>query len=133
MNGQQMMIEVETLRAENRRLRRLTKNGKQGRILHRAAADAKQLVGWRFAGYSVSRRNVESYGMSRRRWIWAIGLLRVARVLDTDSDVADRFLLETIDECLAAIERAVNIVEQGGIERLIVRMPRGTVLPPRAR
>jgi hypothetical protein len=53
-----------------------------------------QLVAWRAAGYSVTRRNCEGYGMSRRRWVWAVGLLKLARVLGDQVASADTFLLE---------------------------------------
>lgn len=124
-------VKLATVQAENRRLRRMTQNGKQGRLLHRAAADARQLVGWRAAGYSVTRRNALSYGMSVRRWQWAIALLKLARVLDSQLAVADAFVLDDVADCLQAIDHAVKVVEQGGIDRLIVRMPRGAVRTPK--
>lgn len=127
-------VQNATLSAENRRLRRMTTNGKQGRLLHRAAADARQLVGWRAAGYSVTRRNAESYGMSRRRWVWAVGLLRVARVLDARTATADEFLVDDTTDCLAAIDRAVKICEERGLESLILRLPKNHAKwPKRAR
>lgn len=124
---QQAHVKLATAQAENRRLRKLTANGRKGRLLHRAAADARQLVGWRAAGYSITRRNALSYGMPRRRWNWAIGLLRVARVLDTSTPTADEFLLEDVQDCLHAIDHAVKVVESRGLESLILRMPRGAV------
>jgi hypothetical protein len=124
-------VKLATVQAENRRLRRMTQNGKQGRLLHRAAADARQLVGWRAAGYSVTRRNALSYGMSIRRWQWAIALLKLARVLDSQVAVADAFVLDDVADCLQAIDHAVKVVEAGGIERLIVRLPRGAVRTPK--
>jgi hypothetical protein len=123
----QAHVKLATVQAENRRLRRMTQNGKQGRLLHRAAADARQIVGWRAAGYSVTRRNALSYGMSIRRWQWAIALLKLARVLDSQLAVADAFVLDDVADCLQAIDHAVKVVEAGGIERLIVRLPRGAV------
>lgn len=124
-------VKVTTLQAENRRLRRMTQNGAAGRLLHRAAADARQIVGWRAAGYSVTRRNCYTYGMSIRRWQWAIALLKIARVVDSQLTIADSFLLDDVQDCLAAIEHAVKVVEGGGIERLIVRLPRGAARPPK--
>lgn len=118
-------LQNATLAAENRRLRRMTTNGKQGRILHRAAADARQIVGWRFANYSVSRRNCLSYGMSERRHAWAVALLRVAGILNLDSKWSDAFLVEELDECYQRIDRAVKRVENTGLSMLIFRMPRG--------
>lgn len=131
---EQARVKLATTQSENRRLRKLTQNGKRGRLLHRAAADARQLVGWRAAGYSITRRNAESYGMPRRRWIWAMGLLRVARVIDPSAPSADDFLLTEVEDCLQAIDHAVKVVESGGLERLILRMPKGAArLPKQAR
>ncbi len=124
-------VQNSTLAAENRRLRKMTANGAQGRLLHRAAADARQIVGWRAAGYSVSRRNCYSYGMSVRRWQWAIALLRLARILDANVVIADDFLVEDVADCLAAIDRAVTVAESGGWERLLMRLPRGAARLPR--
>lgn len=131
---EQAHVKAATLQSENRRLRKLTQNGRRGRLLHRAAADARQLVGWRAAGYSITRNNVESYGMPRRRWIWAMGLLRVARVIEAGAPTADDFALDDTADCLAAIDHAVKVVEAGGLERLIVRLPKGAArLPKQAR
>ena len=83
-----------------------------------AAGDARQIVAWRAAGYSVTRRNCESYGMSRRRWVWAVGLLKLARVLGDQVASADTFLLEDVEECAEAIERrAVRAVEGRSVHR----------------
>ena len=75
----QLTVKTVTAQAENRRLRRLTANSRVGRLLHRTDADARQLCAWRWAGYSVSRDAALSYGMSRRRWHWAVALLERAR------------------------------------------------------
>ena len=101
------------------------------RLLHRAAADALQLVAWRATGYSVTRRNCEGYGMSRRRWVWAVGLLKLARVLGDQVASADTFLIEDVEECAEAIERAVRAVELRGMETLIMRMPKGAAKMPK--
>lgn len=124
-------VKVTTLQAENRRLRKLTQNGAQGRLLHRAAADARQIVGWRAAGYSVTRRNCYTYGMPIRRWQWAIALLKVARVVDTQLAVADSFLVDDTADCLQAIDHAVKVIEARGLESLIMRLPRGAARTPR--
>ena len=124
-------VKVSTLQSENRRLRKMTRNGAQGRLLHRAAADARQIVGWRAAGYSVSRRNCYNYGMPVRRWQWAIALLRLARILDANVVIADDFLVEDVADCLQAIDKAVTVAESGGWERLLMRLPRGAARLPR--
>lgn len=114
-------LQLATVQAENRRLRKMTTNGKLGRVLHRTAADARQIVGWRFAGYSVTRRNCESYGMSQQRWAWAMAMLRAAGIVKYPGD-SDAFQVEDFDECQAKIDREVKRVEAAGdLGRLLMR------------
>ena len=119
-----MRVQLATVQAENRRLRKMTTNGKMGRILHRAAADARQLCAWRWAGYSVTRRQCESYGMGQYRWAWAMALLRAAGVVPYPGDT-DAFLVEDLDAAIAHIDKQVTITEQSGsLARLKARMYR---------
>jgi hypothetical protein len=46
--------------------------------------------------------------MSRRQWVWAAGLLKVARVLGDQVTSAETFLIDDVGECAEAIERAVG-------------------------
>lgn len=117
-------VKLATAQAENRRLRRMTTNGRMGRILHRTAADARQIVGWRFANYSVSRRNCESYGMSQQRWAWAVAMLRAAGVVPYPGDT-DAFTVEDLDAALGMIDQEVKRIEsRGDLSRLALRMYR---------
>jgi hypothetical protein len=119
-----LRVQVATVQAENRRLRKMTTNGKMGRILHRAAADARQICAWRWAGYSVTRRQCESYGMGQYRWAWAMALLRAAGVVPYPGDT-DAFLVEDLDEATARIDKQVQLTEQSGsLARLKGRMYR---------
>lgn len=121
---EQATIKLATAQAENRRLRRMTTNGRLGRTLHRAAADARQLVGWRFANYSVTRRNCESYGMSQQRWAWGMALLRAAGIVPYPGDT-DAFVVEDLDEALALVDQEVKRIEaRGDLSRLQLRMYR---------
>jgi len=121
---QQATVKLATVQSENRRLRRHVHNGKVGRLLHRTREDATQLVVWRFSDYSVSRRNAATYGMSARRWAWAVAMLRLAKVLPYPGNDADAFQIDDFDECIAAIDRmaAVLAEQDNGIERLVLRM-----------
>lgn len=119
-----LRVQVATVQAENRRLRKMTTNGKMGRILHRAAADARQICAWRWAGYSVTRRQCESYGMGQYRWAWAMSLLRAAGIVGYPGDT-DAFLVEDLDEATARIDKQVQLTEQSGsLARLKGRMYR---------
>ena len=121
---EQATIKLATTQAENRRLRKMTTNGPTGRILHRAAADARQIVGWRFANYSVTRRNCESYGMTQQRWAWGMALLRAAGIVPYPGDT-DAFVIENLDEALSAIDAEVKRIEaRGDLSRLQLRMYR---------
>lgn len=121
----QLTVKTVTAQAENRRLRKLTANGRRGRLLHRTDVDARQIVAWRFAGYSVSRDACYSYGLSRRRWAWAVALLERARVVTADSRyVDDAFEIDDFADALAAIERTVKVLEERGLDALVMRLPR---------
>jgi hypothetical protein len=124
---QRLTVQLATAQAENRRLRRMTANGKQGRILSRAAVDARQVVGWREAGYCVSRRQCTQYGMSERRWMWAVALLKLAGVLAMDCTYADEFAVVDVAEIEQRIARAIRKVETNGLSLLEFRLPRGRV------
>lgn len=123
---QQATVKLTTAQAEARRLRRMVQNSRGGHILHRARADAEQIIGWRWSGYSVSRRACEGYGMPRRRWIWAVGLLRKARIIgDNVPAIDDGFAVEDVDDARRMLESAVKAVEAAGMESLLMRLPRG--------
>lgn len=128
----QASVKVSTLQSENRKLRRMVQNSRGGHILHRAHADAQQILGWRFAGYSVSRQACEGYGMPRRRWIWALGLMRKARIVEDNAPaVDDGFLVEDLDTALRMLESAVKAVEAAGMVSLLMRLPKGFARWPR--
>ena len=125
MEVQRLTVKAVTAQNENRRLRKLTANGRRGRLLERTAADARQVCAWRWAGFSVSRGAALSYGMSRRRWHWCISLLERARVIAPDARyVDDAFQLDDIADALAAIDRTVKVLQEGGLASLEMRMPR---------
>mgnify|MGYP003377059636 CR=1 FL=1 len=99
----------------------MTRNGQAGRIAHRAGDDANTLIGWRFADLSVSRRAALGYGMGRRRWGWAIAMLRAAGCVDLavsrtwldDSffDVAPDEHARAIAGCVARLDQANDLAE----------------------
>jgi hypothetical protein len=102
----------------------MTQNGRQGRILHRTAADARQIVGWRFANYSVSWRNWKAYGMTQQRWAWAVAMLPAGGVVNYPGDT-DAFTAEDLDEALAMIDREVKRIRGAwDLSRLALRMYR---------
>lgn len=119
-------VKLATVQAENRRLRRLTANGRQGRILSRASADAKQIIAWRWAGWSVSRSKARSYEMSRHRWAWAVALLERARVVKANAPYLDDAFDDElgINDAIEMIDRTVKVLEQQGLASLVMRLPK---------
>ncbi|MEZ4622089.1 MAG: hypothetical protein R2867_42185 [Caldilineaceae bacterium] len=93
--------EVAQLRSENSHLRRKTGGAHayhyntSGRILRRALDDARALLVLGFNEFPLSRRFCNELGFSTRRYYWAIGLLRSARLMDVRGRqiVADDFAL----------------------------------------
>lgn len=121
----QIHVKNATLSAENRRLRKLTKNGRTGRIVERSAADARQLCAWRWAGYSVSRDTCVSYGLSRRRWHWAVALLERARVVKSDAKyLDDAFEVDDFADAITMIDKTATVLLERGIDGLVMRLPR---------
>lgn len=72
--------ELQHLRSEVRRLRNSKRPPPKHRILERAFNDATYMLKLAAVGESYSRDDMLLLGMSERRWTWAMGLLRHARM-----------------------------------------------------
>jgi hypothetical protein len=78
---------LEQVRRENRHLRGKVADkhpyhrNTTGRILRRALDDAMAFLVLHADGFTVSRRYVYDLGISERRYSWALGLLRAARIV----------------------------------------------------
>lgn len=79
--------ELAQVRSENRYLRSKTEGQyhyhihTQGRILRRALDDAIAFLVLQASGFHLSRHFAYRIGYSNRRYYWALGLLRAARVM----------------------------------------------------
>ena len=75
--------EIRELRAENAQLRkRLGETNRHARRVARAYQDALLLATWRAAHIPPSRSYARHHKISQRRWQNAVGLLRLARVIE---------------------------------------------------
>ncbi|MEZ4707585.1 MAG: hypothetical protein R3A44_10280 [Caldilineaceae bacterium] len=119
MNREKLLVDNATLRAENRYLRKLVGNSKHGRLLRRTHTDAQQLIAWRFAGLSISRRAANEMGMGQRRWQWARALLMLAGVHNGEDVIEPDF-----DAVLRALHDTSVSLEKTGLDRLRLRLPR---------
>ena len=117
---QRLAIDNAQLRAENRRLRKLSVNRGHGRIVTRALDDAAAMLAWRFAGYSISRESCRELGLSERRWEWARALLWAARIHDGQDLTEDDF--ESAKRAIA--RKAAAIMESGDLAPLRMRRRR---------
>lgn len=75
--------EIKELKAENTALRKkLKETNRHARRVARAYQDALLLATWRAAHIPPSRSYAAHHRISQRRWQNAIGLLRLARVIE---------------------------------------------------
>lgn len=101
MSDNHLLIELERLREENRKLRAaLRVNGRHGRRIQRAYDAALLLATWHCAYLPTTRAYAMAQGMAQRQWENGIALLRLARVCDQ----AGRWKCHD----LAVIEKALN-------------------------
>jgi hypothetical protein len=79
-----MSRELIALRAEVNHLRSLVGNRRRGSmIVRRAHVDALAIVQAHYLGHATGRVEMGRQGMSKRRWAWAVALLRFAGVVST--------------------------------------------------
>jgi len=89
-----LRVEVERLRAENAKLHRNAK--RQASFIakvERAHADALLFLSLRVGGITPSREYAATLGIGRRRWQWAMALLKLAKLVNhdpTDPAVVER-------------------------------------------
>jgi hypothetical protein len=95
-------IELAKARAEATALRKaLGENGRHKRRIEKAFEDAILMAFWSSVGIRPARRFAERYGITQDRWMNAIALFRMARLIEGRSRwrLAD---LETTERKLAA-------------------------------
>lgn len=117
---ERLTLKVADLQAENRALRRrLPESVGDMRRLRQAHRDAQAMLLHRFNGYAISRANCLTLGIPRRRWVWAVGLLKLARIHD------GRDIIETdFEAATTALDNAFKALENAGtIARLRLRLP----------
>ena len=116
-----LALENAQLRKESKYLRgRVKENSRVARIARRAFDDATRILHFRNAGLVCSRRNMLLDGMSERRWHYALGLLRLARLGDFVPDD-----LHELDRALQRLEtRYKQLLQDEDLTALKARMPR---------
>ena len=114
-----LRLENARLRGENRQLRRRLAD-RDLRMLRRAQVDANMLVLMHLAYSPTSRQAALGYGISRRRWAWARGLLKRAGCLDYRGAWIDYDL----DAFERALTGAVECIEALGMDALRFAAPK---------
>ena len=116
---------AETLRAkiakqqdENAKILLIANRTGAAARVDRIHTDAKQLLVWRFSGFAISQRACQEYGMTRRAWQWARGLLMLAGVHDGRDLTCTDF-----NQALEALEAATRRVQTEGMDRLKFILP----------
>lgn len=118
-DNDRLRLENVKLRAANRELRRRLAD-RELATLRRAEADAALIGALLYAHMPTTRAACMEYGISRRRWAWAMALLKIALVRRHDDIWRD----VSMDAFEASLRGAVGIVERDGVQALVDRMPR---------
>lgn len=101
-------IELAKARAENTQLRkRLGENSRHLKRIERAYENALLMISWRSAGIKPSRRFAAHYHINQYRWENAVGLLRMARIIQGTSRWPIADLQEMERRLVQAKERAI--------------------------
>lgn len=102
-----LRLENAKLKAENRQLRRRLHDRELAR-LRRAEADCALLGALHFGGLPTTATSAGDYGISKRSWIAACGLLNLARIRMSDGkwrDVSMQEYEERLRATVGCIER----------------------------
>lgn len=106
-----LKVELERLRTENARLHRNA--GRQAAFVakvERAHADAWLFLTLRTAGITPSRKYaVQKLGIGRRRWQWAVAMLKLAKLYRKDS--TDPAALAQLDKAKADALAAPQVIK----------------------
>jgi hypothetical protein len=120
---------LEQARKENRYLRSRTEEkhpyhiNTSGRILRRALDDGTAILVLRYSGYPVGRGYCHQLGYSERRYFWAMGLLRSARVV---SARGSRWLVDDFVTAEAKVKASYERLKDqpNALEMVRLYMPR---------
>lgn len=125
----QLAQEVAQLRNENNYLRRQTGNKHDyhyhtaPRILRRAFDDALAMLVLAMNDMPVSRQFMYELGYSERRYYWAIGLLRAARIMAPRGRRLADLDFKTAEQRLQSKYESLKN-EQDALEKLRLYMPK---------
>lgn len=123
MSVDELLRELASLRAENKRLRdQLTGNRRGSATVRRAVVDAHSILMNAFAGDGTGRIAMGSDGMTKHRWAWAVALLRYAGVVSMRTGNWRRGLAFAVNDLTQAVglleSAAQELSEPGGYTRL---------------
>lgn len=118
-----IFAELAALRVENRALRaRLPKTRRYSATTRRAVTDAHTLLCNAFSGDATGRLAMEAEGMSKRRWAWAVALLRYAGIVSFRQKQwrnGLEFVVTELAESIRLLETAAREIDTGeGYKRL---------------
>jgi len=112
-----LRLENAKLKAENRQLRRRLHDRELAR-LRRAESDCAMLGALHYAGLQTTAKAAADYGISKRAWIAACGLLNLAHIRMKDGRWRDI----PLEEYEAALRATVALVEREGLTIWTARM-----------
>lgn len=118
-----ILRELVSLRAENKRLREQLVATRRGSVtVRRAIVDAHSILMNAFAGDATGRMAMAGDGMTKRRWAWAVALLRYAGIVSIRTANWRRgltFRAQGLSDAVVLLESAARELSgPGGYEKL---------------
>lgn len=108
-----LYAELAALRTENRALKAvLPKSKRYSSTVRRALADSHQLLMNAFSGDSTGCLSMRAEGMTKRRWGWAVAVLRYAGIVSTGR----RRWRSGLEWLIIDLDSAVRQLENAGVE-----------------
>lgn len=118
-----IFAELAALRAENRALKaRLPKSKRHSSTTKRAVVDAHAILMRAFSGDNTGRLAMAGEGMTKRRWSWAVALLRYAGIISYRQKQwrgGLEFVVTDLAESIRLLEKAATEIDTvDGYKRL---------------
>lgn len=118
-----IFAELAALRVENRALKaRLPKSKRHSSTTKRAVVDAHAILMRAFSGDNTGCLAMQGEGMSKRRWAWAIALLRYAGIISYRQKqwrAGLEFVVTDLAESIRLLEKSATEIDTfDGYKRL---------------
>lgn len=108
-----VFAELAALRTENRALKaRLPKSKRYSSTVRRAIVDAHTLLCRAFSGDNTGCLAMQSEGMSKQRWAWAVAMLRYSQIVSYRS----KSWRKGLEFAVSDLAESIRLLEAAALE-----------------